>query len=176
METAVISLICIALILVGGMTMSQGFMTSVDTTSAVLEELGERDEAILRTEVSPQTANISGGGTTLVVALENSGQIKLADFEKWDVIVQYYDDGGSYYVEWLAYSDNATPGDNEWVREGIYIDADSETLEVYETDILNPGEEIKIQAQLNPAVGADTTNLLVVSTPNGVPASITFSP
>ena len=49
METAIVSVICIALMVIGGMTMSQGFLTSVDTTSAALEELGVRDEEIMRT-------------------------------------------------------------------------------------------------------------------------------
>ena len=174
METAIVSVICIALIVIGGMTMSQGFLTSVDTTSAALEELGVRDEEIMRTELSPVSANTTITGNILYVTLENSGQTKLADFNKWDVIVQYYDGGATYHTKWLPYTDG-TPGNNEWTKEGIYLNTENETAEVFEPAILNPREKIKIEAKLNPAVGEDTDNLVVISTPNGIPASVSFS-
>jgi hypothetical protein len=178
METAIVSIVCIALILIGGMTMSQGFLTSVDTTSTGLEEMAVRDEKILRTELSPVTANASLSGSRLYLTLANSGQTKLADYDMWDVIIQYYDNGASYHTKWLPYTGESSPGDNEWRKEGIYLDTDNKTAEiaeVFEPYILNPGEKIKIEAKLNPAVGANTTNLAVVSTPSGVPVSVTFS-
>ena len=170
METAVVSIICIALVVVGGMTMSQGFLTSADSTSIALEELGERDEEIMRTELSPQTAITSGGGSILLVTLENTGQTKLADFRKWDMIVQYYDGDSSYHTKWLPYN-SGIPGDDEWTVNGIYLDG---SPEAFEPDILNPGETIEIEARLNPAAGENTTNLVVTSTPNGIPASMAF--
>jgi len=171
METAIVSLICIALVVFGGMTMSQGFLSSVDASTVGLEEISQRNEEIMRTELTTVTAS-QPAADTLEVTLENSGQTKLADFDKWDVIVHYYDDGGSYYVKWLPYTDG-TLGDNEWKVQWVHLEGDPE---VFEPDVLNPGEEIKIKAQFNPPVGADTTNLVVVSTPNGIPASISFSP
>ena len=171
MGTAIVSLICIALVVFGGMTMSRGFLTSVDSTTAGLEELGERDEAIMRTELDTVSASLPSADT-LQVTLENSGQIKLASFDKWDVIVQYYDGGDTYYTKWLPYAEG-TPGNNEWTVSGIYREGQPE---VFESDILNPGEEMVIEAKLNPSVGAATTNLVVVATQNGIPASIVFSP
>ena len=174
METAIVSLICIALIVFGGMTMSQGFVNSVDASTVGLEEVGQRNEEIMRTKLSPLTTS-QPSANRVDVTLENIGQTKLANFDKWDVIVQYYDSGGSYHVKWLPYTEE-TLGDNEWQKVGIYLDAAAETPEVFEPGVLNYEEEIKIRAQLNPAVGAGTTNLVVVSTPNGIPASISFSP
>ncbi|MFC1869711.1 hypothetical protein ACFLYE_00395 [Chloroflexota bacterium] len=174
METAIVSIICIALLVVGGMTMSENFLSSVDSSTVGLEQISDRGEEIMRTELATISATMTAADT-LEVALRNRGQTKLTSFSKWDVIVQYYDSGGSYYVKWLPYTDNATPGDNEWTKKGIYLDAGSETAEVFEPGILNPGEEIVIRAKLNPAVGVDTTNLVVTSTPNGIPASISFS-
>lgn len=173
METAIVSVICIALIVIGGMTMSQGFLTSVDNTSAALEKLSKRDEEIMRTELSSINATLPSANT-LEMTLRNSGQIKLASFDKWDVIVQYYDNSDAYYVKWLSYTDNITLGNNQWKKSGIYLNAADETSEVFEPGILNPGEEMVIEAKLNPSVGDNTTNLMVVSTPNGIPTSITF--
>lgn len=171
METAIVSLICIALVVFGGMTMSQGFLTSVDTSTAGLEEIGQRDEMIMRTELSSVSATLPASNT-LEVTLENTGQTKLADFDKWDVIVQYYDATGTYYSQWLPYT-GGTPGNNEW--EVVWIRLNGQP-EIFEPNVLNPEEQIKIRAQLNPSVGAGTTNMVVVATPNGIPVSTYFSP
>jgi hypothetical protein len=171
METAIVSVICIALVVFGGMTMSRGFMTSVDTSAAGLEEVGQRDETIMRTELTPVSASLPSANT-LEVILENSGQTKLADFNKWDIIVQYYDGTGTYHVEWLPYTEAAL-GDNEWEKVWIRLNGEAE---VFEPNVLNPKEEIMIRAQLNPSVGAGTTNMVIVATPSGVTASTYFSP
>jgi hypothetical protein len=171
METAIISIVCIALVVFGGMTMSQGFMTSVDASTAGLEEIGQRDETIMRTELANVSATMSDNDT-LEVILENTGSTKLADFEKWDVIVQYYGNGGTYYTTWLPY-DSETPSANEWTVAWIHLDG---AAEIFEQNILNPGEQVMIQAELYPAAGAGSTNMVIVATPNGIPISAHFSP
>jgi len=154
----------------GGMTMTQGFLSSVDSSTVGWDEMEARDEEIMRTKLA--TVNASMPSLSLLeLTLRNSGETKLADFADWDVIVQYYDSGGGYYVKWLPYTEG-TPGGNEWTVEGIYLDGETEVLE---TGILNAGEEVVIEAKLDPPVGVDTTNLVVTSTPNGIPASIAFS-
>jgi len=174
METAIVSIICIALIMIGGMTMSQGFLSSVDTTATGLEEVSVRDEGVMRTNLSTLSASYLPSNEIEVV-LRNNGQTKLGDFARWDVIVHYYDNGGTYYVEWLPYTENTTLGDNQWRKRGIYLNAENQTAEVFEPGILNPGEEMVIGAKVNPLVGLGTTNLVVTSTPSGIPASIGFS-
>ena len=171
METAIVSIICIALIAFGGMTMSRGFMTSVDSSTTGLEEIGQRDETIMRTELTPVSAGLPSANT-LEVVLENSGQTKLADFDKWDIIVQYYDGTGTYHVEWLPHAE-AVLGDNEWEVAWIRL---NDGAEVFEPNVLNRQEQIMIRAQLNPSVGAATTNMVIVATPSGITASTYFSP
>jgi len=173
METIIVSLVCVALIVLGGMTMSQGFLSSVDSSTTSWTEMGERTGEVMRTELSTLSANLTSANL-LEVALQNSGQTKLHGFDKWDVIVQYYDAGGSYHVGWLPYTEGSL-GNNEWTVKGIYIDWENQTLEVFDPEILNPGENIVIKAQLDPPVGHDTTNLAVTSTPNGVSTSSYFS-
>ena len=48
-------------------------------------------------------------------------------------------------------------------------------MEVYEPNILNPGEEMKIRAKISPSSGAASTNWITVATANGIPASVLFS-
>lgn len=169
METAVVSLVCIALIVFGGMTMSRGFITSVDSTAMAMDQMGQRDEKIMRTELTPTYVATASGRTILNVYLTNTGQTKITDFSKWDMIIQYLSDSG-YYITWLPYTAGAL-GNNQWKNNGIYWNGNSE---VFEPGIVNPGEEIRIQAQLSPAIARDTDNRVVVSTPNGVPATYVF--
>jgi hypothetical protein len=171
METALVSIICIALIVFGGMTMSQGFMTSVDASTTGLEEMGQRDETIMRTELTSVDTSISANGT-LEITIENSGHTKLADFDKWDVIVQYYDGASNYNTTWLPYVSGA-PGNNQWTVSWIQLNG---AAEIFEPNVFNPGEQLKITAQIDPSAGAGTTNMAVVATPNGIPLSTYFSP
>ena len=171
METVIVSIFCIVLVLFGGMAMSQGFLTSVDTTTTGLEEVSSRGEDIMRTELATVNTTMPSSDR-LYVRLRNNGQTKVADFDRWDVIVQYYDSGGSYYVKWLPYTQGVL-GDNEWQKSQIYLD--NEDPEAFEPGIVNPREIIEIEAKLNPAVGSNTTNMVVIATPNGIPASVYFS-
>jgi archaellum component FlaF (FlaF/FlaG flagellin family) len=171
METAIASLICIALIVFGGMTMSNGFLTSVDASTTGLAQIGHRDETIMRTNLSSVSTNMSAVNT-LEVTLENNGQTKIADFEKWDVIVQYHDGDGTYHTRWLPYTGGVL-GDNQWKVAWIRFNG---SAEVFDPNVLNPGEQIQIKAQLNPSAGDATTNMVVISTPNGIPVSTYFSP
>ena len=171
METAIVSIICIALIAFGGMTMSRGFMTSVDSSTTGLDAVGQRNETIMRTEIIPLSATLPSGNT-LEITVENSGQTRLADFDKWDVIVQYYDAASTYHIAWLPYTKEAL-GDNEWQVAWIRINGAAET---FEPNILNPKEQMLIRAQLNPEAGSGTTNMAVIATPSGITASTYFSP
>ena len=171
METAIVSIICVALIAFGGMTMSRGFMTSVDTSTTGLDAAGQRNETIMRTEIVPLSATVASGNI-LEITVENSGQTRLADFDKWDVIIQYYDGAGTYHIAWLPYTED-TLGDNEWEVAWIRVEG---AAEVFEPGVLNPKEQMLIRAQLEPAAGAGTTNMVVIATPSGITASTYFSP
>jgi hypothetical protein len=174
METALISILCIALMIFGGMTMAQGFMTSVDAGTTGLSEIGQRTETIMRTELTPISTNVSliAGADPLDIVLKNTGQTKMADFEKWDVIIQYYDDSSEYHVEWLPYAPGGA-GTYEWEVGWIRLDGETEK---FEPNVLNPGEEIMIRTWLDPSVGTGTTNMVVISTPSGISCSTYFSP
>ena len=154
--------------------MSNGFMTSLDSGTARLEEVGNRDNAIMRTDLAPVSTNITAapGPDPLQVILENTGQTKLSDFSKWDVIVQYFDDSGNYTVKWLPYVEGSS-SPNEWDVGWIKMNGKPE---VFDKGVLNPGEQIMIETRIDPSVGVDTTNMVVISTPSGVTCTTYFSP
>lgn len=128
--------------------------------------MGER----ARTDLSPVGAQTISGGSVVEITLRNEGDTKLADFDQWDVILQYYDSGGHYYTEWYPFGS----GQNEWDVWDIFLEAPT-VHEVFDVDILNPGEEMGIWVSVSPQVGAGTTNLATVATPNGITASTVFT-
>jgi len=171
MATIIVSIICIAMIVVGGMTLSQGILTSADSAALSVEEIGIREGEITRTDPDAVRAAYIFWADLLQVTVENAGQTKLASFDKWDFIVHYYDGSGIYHTEWLPYTSGAL-GDNEWQKARIGLNG---PIEFFEPDILNPGEELVILARLNPLPGDATTGDIAVATPNGVYDSISFS-
>ena len=173
MEWAVVVLVSIALIVLGGMTMSQGFLTSTDSAALSIEDITVTKGEIMRTDISLIDAR-KVGADLVEVALENTGQMKLASFSKWDIIIEYYDADHNYYTKWLQYSEG-TPGDNEWQKTGIYLDAGDNIAEAFEPGILNPKEEMIIEAKLNPPPRDGTAVDAIISTPNGVRDSFSFT-
>ena len=109
------------------------------------------------------------------VSVLNSGKVHLAQFVDWDVLVQYYDATGDYHVSQLSYTENSTPGDNQWTVVNIYTDASLGQEEVFEPGILDPGEAVLLRLTLTPSVGVGTTNLVTVSSANGVVTPAQFN-
>jgi hypothetical protein len=155
----------------GGMALSQGILSSADTTALSVEEISVREGEIMRTEIDTVRAETLSWADFLRVTVRNNGQTRLSSFSKWDFIVHYHDDGGHYYAEWLPYTDGAL-GNNEWEKAGICLNGQPE---LFEPGILNPEEELVILAKLNPLPGEPTTGNITVATPNGIGGSISFS-
>jgi hypothetical protein len=170
-ETAFVSIICVALLVIGGMTMSRGFLSSIDNTSANIDTISQRNEQIMRTninviEVTQPAAN------KMELHLGNIGQVKLAEYAKWDIIIHHMNEDDQYYVTWLPYVDS-NPGSNEWTVKGIYTQSGSP--EVFEPGIFNPDEELVIECDLDSGIKTDSENLAIITTPNGVTVSKSFT-
>jgi len=172
-DTAIVSLIVIAAVLAGTLTITHSYLSSQEAILASWREMEQRTDERARTRISPVAAQAISADT-VEMALRNEGEPKLADFEQWDVIAQYYDATGGCLVKWLSYT-QGLPGNDEWRVEGIYLDASQATAEVYEPGILNPDEEMVIQMKLFPALGTNTTNWATIATPNGISASTVFT-
>ncbi|MBM3131902.1 MAG: hypothetical protein FJZ95_02565 [Chloroflexi bacterium] len=173
MENVLVAIFCIALILFAGLTISQLSLSTTDTVATAWKQMEETSAEISRTNISSLGAQTSDG-ITIDMTLENAGETKLEDFEKWDVILQYHDVSQNYLVKRLTYN-SGTPANNEWTVEGIYLNAGSSTAEVFDPGIFNPDEEMKIRMVVSPAVGTPNANLATVATQNGVSASAIFT-
>ena len=170
MAIAVVAIFCIAMIVVGGMTLSQGILTSVDTAAVNFEKISVLEGDITRTDVTILRAAKLSWSDYLRVTVENGGQTKLANFDKWDVIVNYKDNGGTLYTTWLPYT-TAAPLDNEWQNARIGLNG---PVEFFEPGILNPLEEMAALINLDPVSGDATSGSISIAAPNGVYTSCPF--
>lgn len=173
METIIVSIMSLALIVVGGMTMSQGFLASVDSSATGLNRITLAQEEMMRTNIGIISVTQPSANQVKVI-MRNSGQTKLASFSKWDVIVQYYDSTGDFHTEWLPYTTDAVLENNEWKVTGIYTDAAEQNAEAIEPGILNSTEYVVFLMKLINPVGSSTTNQVTISTPNGITVSAIF--
>lgn len=166
MSKIITILIFIPLLVLIGMTGSQNFISFFDSSHKSFTDLSNREKQSINTSLLSLSTNLFSDRQTLEVTLRNDGRTTLADFDEWDVIIQYYDTSNNYLVKWLPYVEGA-PGDNQWTVKGIYINAENATSEILESGILNTGEEIIIQVKLSPAVHLTANNVAIVSTPSG---------
>jgi hypothetical protein len=171
MAVAVVTILCVILVVVGGMTLSQGILTSADTTAISVNSISVRQGDIMRTGVATFHAAELAWGEYLRVTVKNSGQTRLASFDKWDVIVSYVDNTGKTYSSWLKNTTNL-PGSNQWQEARIGLEGPKE---FFEPGILNPGEEMVILICLDPTPAPGTEGMVSVTTPNGVENSLPFA-
>lgn len=172
METVLAAVIIIFLILFAALTLSDAFLTSQNDIQAAWQEMGERMDEQSRVHIESLDATAIFSGTTVEVTMRNNGSVRLADYEDWDVIVQYYDTStpSGYQIAWLPYV-SSVPASNQWSVGGLYIDAASNQPEQYEPGIWNPGEEIILTIVVNPAVGIGKSIQAAMITPVGVGTS-----
>jgi hypothetical protein len=152
------------------MTMARGFLSSIDSTSANIETVSQRSEEVMRTNLTVLETNQTGH-QILDVTLQNTGQTKLSEFSKWDVIVHYTDSDNISYVTWLPYTTD-TPGDNEWQVKELYTSTGSP--EVFEPNIFNAEEQMLLEFKVSPGIKAGSVNQVLITTPNGVTITKTF--
>jgi len=170
MDTAITALVVITLLLLVGLTISEQYFLAQDIVSEAWRGMEARMEEQARTDLSPVGATTISGGSIVEVTLRNDGDTRLADFNQWDVILQYRGFDGGYYATWYPFG----AGQSQWSVYNIFLDA-PDAPEVFEPGILNPGEEIVIWVSVSPAVGEGTTNMVTVATPNGISASTVFT-
>lgn len=176
MENVLAAFIIIFLIVFGMLTLTETVLSSQMTVQKSWQEMQTRWEDQDQTSLLPLEAYTMNMGTVAVLILRNNGAQSLTDFAAWDAILQYYDAGtpAAYHAAWLPYTAESLYG-SEWAVEGIYLDAITQTPEVYEPGILNPGEEMLLQLRGASPIGAGTIAQGVISTANGTRASLIFA-
>lgn len=173
MSNVVVTIFVFALMMVAVMTWSQVSFGALDSGAQALKQLTDTATEVSRTDIAVTGAQEQGA--FVEVYIQNSGEIHLAQFADWDVITHHYDGVGGYYINRLTYTKDSNPGDQEWTVADIFTDDSLAKSEVFEPEILNPGEVMSIKLKLAPDPGAGTTNWVIVSSHNGVVASAQFA-
>lgn len=120
MENLAISIICIALLIIGAVSISMSALNSINTVSDALriEETLARD--IRNSSISCVSTSTINDGANVIVDIDNTGNTDLYDYDAWDVIVRYADGD----TQWIPYS-VATPG---WTTSGFFFPGRSGNL------------------------------------------------
>jgi hypothetical protein len=158
-ETAIASLIVMTMLIFGMLTTSHNHLSAQDEVLQSWREMEEQLGERARTDISPTGA--ATDGNTVTLTLENEGDTKLADFDQWDVILQYHGIDAQEHIEWCGYG---VGGGCRWMK------VISEDLE---PGILNPDEELVVT--IWPTVEITPTGQAIVATPNGICASKAFA-
>jgi hypothetical protein len=175
MEQALVALILIAILLSGAITLVSSAISPVDTIAGSWKLMSNKTNEIQRTDIAVIDVTVPEeySGAVVELTVRNEGKVSLCDYNSWDMIVQYYSDNTTRSVAWLPYT--VSLEDNKWTVP-LYPDGISYngSPEVYEPNILNPGEDMKVQIQLDPPVGINTTNWATISASNGVSTRTMF--
>lgn len=172
MESIIPAILIISLILLASLAIVDTSLSTQDDVMVLWQEVEERAGERARTELTPIAAGTKTAGTIIEVTLRNDGSTRLADFEQWDVVLQYYSALVVYQIGWYPYGETLV--NDGWTVGGIYQDAASLTPEAFEPGIFNPGEEMVLQIKVLPPVGPGTSNMVSVNTEHGIRATTMF--
>src|SRR5512135_1190061 len=127
MENALTGLIIMSVMVLSILGLTQGSLTAQANVAETTRLMQDRLSDQARTELQAVSASTSALGDTVYITVKNTGSTKLADFEHWDVIVDYIDLSLATHANWYSYG--------AWLRQ-IYQSA-PDTLEKIEPNILN---------------------------------------
>jgi archaellum component FlaF (FlaF/FlaG flagellin family) len=163
METGIPALLVTALLMITTVVLARSGYTSLDEVGRSWQVMEERMGDQAHTRLTAVETRIDESKANITVRIRNDGQTKTADYARMDVVVQYFSESGSRYVRWIPYTAGALQS-NTWTVASISND-------VFEPNILNPGEVMEMQIRVNPPLGAGTTGWVIVATENGVTVS-----
>jgi archaellum component FlaF (FlaF/FlaG flagellin family) len=159
MDTAVPAFIILLTALFAMGSFAQVSMESYDQLSNAHIALSEQLADAEHTQLQLANATLLADGRTLSLHVYNSGSARLATYEHWDVIVNYLGENNPQ-LQWLPYRTG-------WQIESIYIDPTRNLHERHDVGILNPGETLAIQIELDEAVQLGETLTASITTANG---------
>lgn len=172
METVLSALLLISLLLFGALTLAEFYFTSQDNLAACWREMSARTDERSRTDL--EVIATDAQSTYIDLTIRNSGGTKLADFDRWDLLLHYYTALDAYVIAWFPYVDDAS-GSYWWQVVGIYADAATLTSEMYEPGVFNPDEEMIVRVVLATPHKAASQVMADLVTPNGIGAAAVFT-
>lgn len=164
MENVLTAIFVMFLIIFGGLRLTDHAISSQEQISETWHEVMDA-----RTDTANTAFTITASQVTasdIEFTLVNEGSTRLSDFDRWDVIVTYYDNGGNYRIEYLPYSINSAA--STWSLVGIYLDTEINRVEVFDRGVWNPEEELKILVRPTVSLGTGEALHIVIASQNGM--------
>ena len=177
MTNLIVGLITLAGIIAGTVALVQGGLAPQAKVADAVRFVQEDSRPVAGTEMTAIFVGVTDGGTGISLTVRNNGESALRVTEDWDLILAYDSSATSTGLEIvrLAFTESTSLNDDEWLVEGIYFDASESEAEEYGKGILNPGEELVINAKLGTSISTPSTNSLALSTDSGVTTSAQFT-
>ena len=142
-----------------------GFTDTVASFSDVSSQTSDLENKLLKTSIDLSITEPPGTDQTFNFDITNTNTEKLWEFDKFDVIITY-DSNGQTYSQALTYVSNCSPNEGEWCIE-------TWTNDIMDPEILNAGETITVNVKVDSSLEGGKPLIIIVSTPNGVVASVT---
>ena len=166
MENSIPALVIAAIMIFAAVLIAGATTSSVDNMNQSWREMEAISEERLGTELTVVSTQVDGTGTLVTAVVRNEGRTAIDDFAAMDIIANYPDAGSQRYINWLSYAE-ATLQDNTWTVASIAADYRN-------PGVLDSGEQMTIEIQLNPAVGSAPERWLVLATETGVSYTVYF--
>lgn len=185
MENVLSAFIVIFILLFGVLSLSHAAMSSQDLLSQAQSEMNDRLADQMHTALDLVEARTTRNRTLFEVTLRNSGSVRLADFEHWDVIVRYTGpNAGDLHVQYFPLdTDFDINADPEMVQDllalqswsaHLYLDAPGAVEEAADPGVWNPGEELVLWVKVAPAAAQGSPIEVALATTNGVGITVNF--
>ncbi|MCH7967176.1 MAG: hypothetical protein IIB02_07160 [Thaumarchaeota archaeon] len=143
-----------------------GITDSAASFSYVSSQTTDWESKLLKTSIDVTISTATGTTSTFDFEIINTNLEKLWEFDKFDVIITY-DHDGTTYTETMTYVSTCTGlSTGKWCIK-------TWTNDVIDPEILNRGETITVDVKVNNSLENNRDVIVVVSTPNGVVASVT---
>jgi hypothetical protein len=161
MESVLVCFVSISLMIVSMVTITMNTVHSAAKLADTWHATEARANTIRRTEIVSIPPDDYRGGL-LELTVKNEGQVNISDFGHWDLLVEKPGANATY----LNSSTSYPPGNNQWAIKGFYITTNNP--EVFDLNVLNPGERIIIGINLLQAINEGETARVTVATGEGV--------
>ncbi len=161
MDTILVAVIILVLVIMSILTMTVSVFHSANNLTDAWQSMQAQSISVSETAISALVSGNYTGGL-INVSVQNEGRTNLYDYAGWDVIIQYQYGNASH----LSYAATYPPGSGEWAIEGIFMA--NESPEVFDPNILDPGEVMIVTIYPEREIGTGETARIVISTPNGV--------
>jgi hypothetical protein len=175
MSNLILALISVAIILGAITAFAEGSLNPQGALTDSFKKMEQKTGDAARTAMSSVSANAQLAGTRLDWRIRNSGQAKLRDLTKWDVVARYHGPGSTQLqVQRFTYTTSNPPAAGQWTVTDIFASTGA-GAEIYEPGIVNPGEEFNVRVTFSPAIGSPTSNSVTLAVENGVSVSAAFT-